>query len=387
MTLMLPSLLVIRKDCRRLKTDLLDHAKVQFAFINEREYIELRRLQDDRHVCAHPAFVDVEQVFSPTAELVRVHLSTAVAAVLSQSPTPGRKALDRFFAESKASTWPSARVDLAAYLRDNYLDRGKQSLRENLSKVIIKGVLKAPEGNELISERLAEAAHALGDVTPALLEFGLRQVVTNRFQSGGLSEDEQLRLVGRLGDMAVVWDAIPVTAKPGLVAAIERRPLLELTGDGILSTAQAYAEATAAVESRLLRLTLSIGHVNALRSIIGINPAPHLWLHALRVFGESLSYRSAEDGMRGLILPFAPQMTAAHVRRIATATLGNPQIREAANMPSLMEYLFNLVPHSPTVLAEWEAFVSKLVEAADGDTSAYYAYPGLQALVAEAKAV
>jgi hypothetical protein len=52
--------------------------------------------------------VDVEQVFSPTAELVRVHLSTAVAAVLSQSPTPGRKALDRFFAESKASTWPSA---------------------------------------------------------------------------------------------------------------------------------------------------------------------------------------------------------------------------------------------------------------------------------------
>ena len=100
-----------KQKLQKIESSLLDDAKTQFSFINEREYIELCRLLDDRHVCAHPAFVDVNKVFDPTAELVRVHLSTAVAAVLSQPPTPGRKALDRFFAESKASTWPSTRTD------------------------------------------------------------------------------------------------------------------------------------------------------------------------------------------------------------------------------------------------------------------------------------
>ena len=89
--------------------------------------------------------------------------------------------------------------------------------------------------------------------------------------------------------------------------------------------------------------------------------------------------------MGWVILPFAPQMTARHIHEIAEATLGNYQIREATGMPSLMEQLFTLVPLGPDVLAEWEAFTSKLIAAEDGDTMAYYAYPGLQARIASAK--
>jgi hypothetical protein len=77
-----------RQKLQQIEADLLDQAMTQFSFINEREYIELSRLRNDRHVCAHPAFVDVDKVFSPEAELVRVHLSTAVAAVRSQPPCP-----------------------------------------------------------------------------------------------------------------------------------------------------------------------------------------------------------------------------------------------------------------------------------------------------------
>lgn len=264
------------------------------------------------------------------------------------------------------------------------MDRGKQSLRENLAQVIIKGVLQAPEGNELISERLAEAAHALDDVAPALLEQGLQRVVTNRFQSGGLPEDEALRLVGRLGDLEVVWDAIPTTAKAGLVAAIGRRKLDDLISDRILSTMQANADAGAAVEARLLQVP-PLRVTSVFTDIIGRGPAPHLWPHALREFAASPSWRFAEERMRGLILQFAPHMTAQHIHEIAEATLANSQIREAASMPSLIEYLFTLVPPSPDVLAEWDTFVSKLVAAEGGDTTAHYAYPGLQARVAAVK--
>jgi hypothetical protein len=91
--------------------------------------------------------------------------------------------------------------------------------------------------------------------------------------------------------------------------------------------------------------------------------------------------------MRSLILPFAPQMNAEHIHQIAEAILANEQIREAANMPYLMEHLFTLVPLGPNVLLEWEAFVSKLVAAQKGDTTAFYAYPGLQARISIAKSV
>jgi hypothetical protein len=373
-----------KQKLQKIEADLLDDARTRFSFINEREYIELSRLRDDRHVCAHPAFVDVDKIFSPTAELVRVHLSTAVAAVLSQPPTPGRKALERFFAEIQASTWPGTRTELGAYLRDNYLDRGKQSLRENLAQVIIKGVLRFPEGSELVSERFAEAAHALDDVAPALLEQGLRRAVTNRFQSGGLPEDEALRLIGRLGDMAAVWNAIPDTAKAGLVAAIGRRDLDALISDGTLSTMQANADAAAAVEARLLHVAPDRA-TSVFTDIIGRRAAPHLWSHALREFAGSPGWRSAEERMRGLILPFAPHMTAEHIHEIAEATLANSQIREAASMPYLMEQLFTLVPLGPGVLAEWESFVSKLIAAAGGNPMAQYAYPGLQYRIAAVK--
>lgn len=374
-----------KQKLQKIEADLLDDAKTQFSFINEREYIELNRLRDDRHVCAHPAFVDIDRIFSPTAELVRVHLSTAVAAVLSQPPTPGRKALERFFADIQASTWPATRTELGAYLRDNYLDRGKQSLRENLAQVIIKGVLRIPEGSELISERLAEAAHALDDVAPALLEQGLRRAVTNRFQSGGLPEDEALRLIGRLGDVAAVWNAIPDTAKAGLVAAIGRRELDDLVSDGILSTVQANADAAAAVETRLLHVPPDRVTSVFTGIIIGCRAAPHLWSHALREFAESPGWWAAEERMRGLILPFAPHMTAEHLHEVAEATLANSQIREAASMPYLMEQLFTLVPLGPGVLAEWESFVTKLIAAAGGNAMTQYAYPGLQYRISAVK--
>jgi hypothetical protein len=181
--------------------------------------------------------------------------------------------------------------------------------------------------------------------------------------------------------MSVVWDAIPATGKAGLVAAIGRRNLDDLINDGVLSTMQANEEAAEAVEARLQDLP-PLRATSALTDIIARGPAAHLWPHALRRFAEAPGWRNAEDRMRELILPFAPHMTARHIHDIAEATLANGQIREAANMPSLMEHLFSLVPLGPDVLDEWESFVSKLIAAEEGDATAFYAYPELQARIA-----
>jgi len=55
--------------------------------------------------------------------------------------------------------------------------------------------------------------------------------------------------------------------------------------------------------------------------IISHNPASLLGPHAVREFVESGGWRLAEVDMRNLIMPFAPHLTAEHVRQVARATL------------------------------------------------------------------
>ena len=90
-----------------IERNLLTVAHETFEFIEHRELKELERLRVDRHVCAHPAFVRPTEVFEPPPELVRAHVATAVDAVLSKGPTPGRRAIERFKEEIKRGCWIS----------------------------------------------------------------------------------------------------------------------------------------------------------------------------------------------------------------------------------------------------------------------------------------
>jgi len=73
--------------------DILDLAHNTFEFIDLYQYEDLKRLQEDRHKCAHPTFQKDWIPFNPSAELVRVHIYNAVEFLLSQPPLQGKSAL------------------------------------------------------------------------------------------------------------------------------------------------------------------------------------------------------------------------------------------------------------------------------------------------------
>ena len=64
----------------------LGKAKDEFALISPHEHTLLERIHEDRHLCAHPAWVLDTELFRPTGEAVRAHIVHAVQAVLSQPP-------------------------------------------------------------------------------------------------------------------------------------------------------------------------------------------------------------------------------------------------------------------------------------------------------------
>lgn len=197
-----------------LERDLLDKCRDAYEFIDARDHDMLTRLQNDRHICAHPAFVSPEVVFEPTAELVRAHVATVVDAVLRHGPTPGRKAVDRFTTEIAGNAWPSRTDDLRGYLRERYFSRGKAVVRRNLAKVIVKGCLAPPGDDYKLWKRLRKSALVLDQIEPALLAEALEAVVGRSEKDTGLPDVQMMRFIGALGELGPAWAVVPTTSLP-----------------------------------------------------------------------------------------------------------------------------------------------------------------------------
>ena len=129
---------IAAKDKRKLQTiesELLDKANSDLQLLAPHEYSALARLRDDRHLCAHPAFVVEDELFQPSPELVRAHIVHALQ---------GKSAIARFDADLLGPACPATPEDIGAFLRARYLDRAKDMLVVNL----IKAIIAAPFGAE-----------------------------------------------------------------------------------------------------------------------------------------------------------------------------------------------------------------------------------------------
>ena len=54
------------KHLQQFENTLIDLARDKFGMLLPHEAVDMDRLRDDRHLCAHPAFVSDDGLFSPT---------------------------------------------------------------------------------------------------------------------------------------------------------------------------------------------------------------------------------------------------------------------------------------------------------------------------------
>lgn len=360
---------------------MLDDSKDTFELIDARDHIALKRLYDDRHVCAHPAFVTAEEAFEASPELVRAHLATAVDSVLRHGVTAGQKALDRFKAETEQVAWPGTHEALVAYLRERYLDRGKAGLRRNLAILTIKGVLTAGELNEPTRRRLAGVAHAIDEIDPILLSEALIKVVRQREEgSVGLTEWQLAQLVGTLGDLSPVWTAFPATSVPRVVTFIETAQLALLEQAGVLTARVANSTVVTAIDNRLTTMDDT-----DLARVLVSRPAAHHVHHALRMLSDSGTWRTAESRMLRLVLPVAPFIEARHLEQVLEILRTNSEVSLANGMPYLLGQLFEATAARPGALAVWER-IGKFLETHDGanNLEEWHTAPELRTKIAAA---
>jgi hypothetical protein len=356
-----------------IERSLIKVAHETFEFIEPRERLQLERLRQDRHVCAHPAFVRPDEVFEPTPELVRAHLVTAVDAVLSKGPTPGKRAVERFMNEIEQRSFPERLDELADYLRDRYFESGKRALRRGLAELIVKGCLGTNGVNPRVARRCALAAHALERIEPELLTDALASVITKREQGAGFVDSEFLCFTANLGDMQLAWGALPESSHSRVREMLKNVPVEQLIEHRIFARSLAE-ESRHIVESRLTDLNRE-----QLAEVIAQTPDLRFSDLAINEFRESPEYTEAEQNMKSLVLPLAPTMAADKVREVLNAVRVNQQIRMAVQMPVLLVQFFDrTAPQFAECYQDWYDLTDWLITTAPhSDPEHYAAYPEL----------
>jgi hypothetical protein len=137
---------ITKKDIVQLQVieqKLLETAYNDFEFLSSIEYQDLLRLQQDRHLCAHPALVAQEEgLFQPTPELVRAHIVHVIRHLLQHYPVQGKNALNRIMDDIKRPSFPTELEDVYTFLHTKYLKRAKETLVKGLIVVLLKTLLR-----------------------------------------------------------------------------------------------------------------------------------------------------------------------------------------------------------------------------------------------------
>ncbi|MDP3799741.1 MAG: hypothetical protein Q8R06_21785 [Polaromonas sp.] len=125
----------------KFEKDLLDLAKDKLELISHAEYLDLKRIGEDRNRCAHPSHTLGNAIFEPPAELARLHIFNAITFVLMQQPAQGKAALERLSKDLESSGFPSKRGEMRIYLEAGPLSKPRRSLLRNFVVILLKAAL------------------------------------------------------------------------------------------------------------------------------------------------------------------------------------------------------------------------------------------------------
>jgi hypothetical protein len=165
----------------KFERDHLELAIKKFELLSPLEFIDLERIQNDRNRCAHPSLTSDNQAYSPSAELARLHLHSAVTHLLQHPPVQGKYALERIINEINSDYFPSIPADARIAFGSGPLRRPRESLVRNLTIVLIKSLLQ-DKPNYSRRKRIAAALNALSQMHPAPVTTALTDHLSKLFR-------------------------------------------------------------------------------------------------------------------------------------------------------------------------------------------------------------
>ncbi|MGW7312677.1 hypothetical protein [Streptomyces sp. NPDC054865] len=355
------------KAMQQVESKLLQNA-LELELIDFVEHRQLERLQQDRHLCAHPSLRPLGDVFAPSGEYARAHLVAALDALLVHPPTQGRKAFARYTAHVSDPSF----VGHADYLVQMFAQRVKSSAWKQILGIATKHAMLELEVPEDIGITASVAAdrHAL-----CLIAFAqhdrdaVRQAVTKAMSSfNGLSIDHQLKTIARLGTFDVFVDALDETVCHQIGTFVEREPIPR-ADTGLLKISNISLLALAgldAVRTRIPALGVKFAQLHPTQQAIVIErQASAYFTDSLApILASASSWRGAERLAEMTLIRCAHLIQPHQLDGILTAWTENPRCREATGMTDLAVTLWTHATQLQSHPA-WTAFVKRVRELAE----------------------
>jgi hypothetical protein len=123
--------------------ELIEEAHKKTQLLSTAEYENLKHLQQQRHLSAHPVLNAERELHKPSKETVRALLRSTLESVLIKPPLYSQKILDELLADVAESTNVLNSLDKTKkYVESKYLSRIPQSVEKNLFRSLWKLVFK-----------------------------------------------------------------------------------------------------------------------------------------------------------------------------------------------------------------------------------------------------
>ena len=335
--------------------DLLDLARDQFELISHLEHIDLSRLQEDRHRCAHPSMSGLEEPYEAPAELARAHIRNAVRILLERPPVQGRAALERLKTEVDSPYFPNAGSEAADRFQHGPLGRPRESLVRGFALVLIKGVLIDPNPGGTLLRRSA-ALSGVRRLHRAVVERVFQNDLP--IQLRRVAPENAARILTIVGYVEDIWDFVPPDVADTLLRYIDTMPAADVMA--YLPVALRIPTLRAHALQRLQRVPPETFEVD-----LFLNVDPAVMERRIDIYLESGSFATANA--RGQDLQtYGANLTVEHVRRIIAGAAANGEVGNSFGFRSLIRAIHNHGGIAPDeILAslrehEFDAFADEL---------------------------
>lgn len=361
-----------------IERDLLTTARTELQLTTQHEFEVLARIQSDRNLCAHPAFITEDELFQPAPDLVRSHLVHALQCLLVHAPLQGKSALNRIRVDILSPSYPVTREGIGTYVAAKYLNRAKDALVSNLVKVLLKALF-LPDAQEFLAKR-RQLAWTLSEVATsktAIFEEVGRPLVATFFD--GVDDSNLLHLCVHLGAEPRMWAWLSEPVR------LRVTRLLENADVPTLKSFMAFDAFAVPDLADFLLAKFSGLDQNGQIELISDTPRKEFVSKAIAIYASAGNYRTAEQHGQALIVPLAAFFTAEDVKTCLDAVLGNSQISYASGSPDVLTEVFRLTQGLlEQTRSDWQRFVDEMTAQHGGKVDAHYSYPGIRARLAAA---
>lgn len=298
----------------KFERELLEIAKDKFELISPLEYIDLERLQADRNRCAHPSLTSDDKVYTPSAELARLHIHSAVTHLLQHPPVQGKFALDRLVQEVESEYFPSTAKDARVAFASGPLRRPRESLVRNLVLVFAKTVLKdSPDYKRRM--RLTAALRAISELHPLPYAAALSERLSPLFRA--VPDAELSAATTFLQYVADSWQYLEADVRQRLQNYVRELPAKNLEDvEFLLKYTPLQLQA---------RHRVTIATKKELSQALFFDIPPEVADRFITIYLASESFDDANSWAKQMFV-HTGEFTADHVRRLLASAAKNSQI-------------------------------------------------------------